>query len=178
MGHIQISCFLYGTLPTISNTYDAMYCLSIVLSMGKIRISLRSIPFPDMGMINWAMGMVWDDCHAKEWYGNGMGGSISPVLNPHLWKRYVFCKNPYYSHTWEWYGLWEWYGMIAMRGNGMGAYISPIPNPHLWERYVHYSYWGKLRYGGNSPIPISKLFKETTTLWWSFKVLLFKTWTH
>ena len=59
-----------------------------------------------------------------------MGGSISPIRNPHLWKSYVFRKVPYHSHTWEWYG----YGMIAMRGNAMGAYISPIPNPHLWER--------------------------------------------
>ena len=37
-------------------------------------------------------------------------------------------------------------------GNGMGAYISPIPNPHLLERYIRSSYWGKLGYGGNSPI--------------------------
>ena len=43
----------------------------------------------------WEWYGLWDDYHAKEWYGNGMGGSISPILNPHLWKRYVFCRNPH-----------------------------------------------------------------------------------
>ena len=57
--------FSYGTLPTISNPYDAIYCLSIVLSMGKISISQKTILFPYMGMI-WAMGMVWVDCYGKE----------------------------------------------------------------------------------------------------------------
>ena len=48
--------------------------------------------------------------------------------------------------------IWD----IALQGNGMRAYISPIPKAHLWERYVYYSYWGNLRYGGNSPIPFPK----------------------
>ena len=49
-------------------------------------------------------------------------------------------------------------------GNGMGAYISPIPNPHLWERYIQLFLLGEIKVWGNSPIPIPKLFKETTTL--------------
>lgn len=55
-------------------------------SMGKIRISLKSILFPYLGMI-WAVGMVWDDCYVKE-YGDDMGAYISSIPNPHLWERY------------------------------------------------------------------------------------------
>ena len=50
-------------------SYDAMFCLSIVLSMEKIYVfRKKSIPFPYMRMIQ-GMGMVWDDFHANEWYG-------------------------------------------------------------------------------------------------------------
>ena len=48
-----------------------MYCLSLVLSMGKLCILSSSTRFPDMGMI-------W-----------GMGAYISPIPNPHLWERYI-----------------------------------------------------------------------------------------
>ena len=93
-----------------------LYCL--IYGKDTYFIKIHTIPIYGN---EWAMGMVWDDCHVKEWYGNGMGALISPIPNPHLWKRYVFHKNPYYSHTWVWYGLWEWYGMIVMRRNDMGA---------------------------------------------------------
>ena len=80
--------FWYGTWPTISNLYDAIYCLSIVLSMGNwYKLCKNSYHFYVWKWSIWAMGMVWDDCHAKEWYGNSMGALISPIPNPCLWER-------------------------------------------------------------------------------------------
>ena len=65
-----------------------------------------------MGML-WAMGMVWDDCHAREWYGS-----------------------LHQSHT---------------KPTSMGKIHPPF-------------LLGEIKVWGNSPIPIPKLFKETTTL--------------
>lgn len=83
----------------------ALYCLIYGKDTYFVKIHTISIYGNDMGYGN---GMGWLPC-ANEWYGNGMGALTSPIPSPHLWKRYIFHKNPYYSHTWEWYGLSEWY---------------------------------------------------------------------
>ena len=49
--------------------------------------------------------------------------------------------------------------MIAVRRNDMGMVweLKSVPyQTHAYgkDQYVYHSYWGKLRYGGNSPIPI------------------------
>ena len=101
--------FCYGTLPTISNPYVTIYCLSIVSSMGKIHISWKSILFPYMGT-RWAMGMVWElksvpyqthiygkdmyfvKIHTIPTYGNDMGYGNG--------RGWLPCK----GIIWEWYG--------------------------------------------------------------------------
>ena len=80
----------------------------------------------DMG---WSMGHIWIS------YGFDMGHyppyqtcmmSYTACLLSYLWERYMFRKNPYYSHIWEWYGLWNGMGWLPCRvwyGNSMGASV-------------------------------------------------------
>ena len=62
----------------------------------------------------------------------------------YLWERYVFRKNPYYSHIWEWYRLWKWYGVIAMVRNDMGMVWELQSLPYQTHIYGKDKYFMKI----------------------------------
>lgn len=177
MGHIWISyVFDMGHYPPYQT--HMMPCSGSLLSYLWESYVFRKVPYNSQ---------IWEWYGLWEWYGmiamqrNDMGMVWEVQSVPYL--THIYGKDMYLVkiHSIPIHGNdmgWEWYGMIAIAREWYGNVYQSHTKPTSMGKIHPLFLLGEIKVWGNSPIPIPKLFKEMTTLWLSFKVLLFKSWTR